>query len=175
VVWHSGDPVDSLAAVLERRCLEARMKGASNAPAIQGRGDANEEAAEPASSSHWTGLPLYGRVNAPLVDVERFLNGPVDYRRIADLLLPLTAIKWFEKMPSLRAWPYGDMPVTLSRAYATLKLLLLPRQLQRRLGSTPITIRPEPTLLPLLRAGRINEAYEVASRRLWISDLLSLK
>ena len=33
-VWTAGDPLDNMLAVLERRCLEGRMKGLSHGPRL---------------------------------------------------------------------------------------------------------------------------------------------
>jgi CRISPR-associated protein Csx17 len=72
----------------------------------------------------------------------------------------------------------------LPRDYALLKLLFLPQALtiRRELdgtvswrlardGEAGITIRPEPRILPMLRAGRIGEACRIAAQRLRVSGL----
>lgn len=148
VVWHGGDVFQAMAAVMERRCLEASME----------------------SLHH---LPLEGRIAAPLADIYAFLEGRVDYRRMADLLLPLTAINWREPLPHL-AWYGESVPPALSRAYAALKLLFLPWPFRRHAGVDETPIRPEPSILPLLRGGRISDAYQIAHRRLRASGLVPL-
>ncbi|HZA22874.1 MAG TPA: type I-U CRISPR-associated protein Csx17, partial [Dehalococcoidia bacterium] len=146
VVWHGGDVLQAMDAVLERRCLEAGMK----------------------SLGH---LPLEGRIAASLADVLAFLEGRLDYRRLSDLLLPLTAINWRQAIPQ---FPHPPAPPALSRAYATLKLLFLPWDFRRHVGADELPIRPEPSILHLLRARRTSEASLVAYRRLRASDLTAL-
>jgi CRISPR-associated protein Csx17 len=143
VVWRDGDPLQALDAVLERRCLDARMAGLSH-------------------------TPVYGQTRAPLVDIHAFLEDRLDYQRIVDLLLPLTALDWQD--PDHR-FTHPPVPPTFSRAYAILKLLFLPEDFTRHQGGEPVPIRPEPSLLPLLRAGQASRAYELAARRLQVSGL----
>jgi CRISPR-associated protein Csx17 len=146
VVWHGGDALQAMTSVLERRCLEASMKALDH-------------------------LPLEGRIAASLADVLAFLEGRLDYRRLADLLLPLTAINWRQAVPQ---FPHPPAPPALSRAYATLKLLFLPWDFRRHVGADELPIRPEPSILHLLRARRTSEASPVAYRRLRASDLTAL-
>ena len=54
-----------------------------------------------------------------------------------------------------------------------LKLLFLPGPL--RVSGSDIKLRGEPSIVPLLRAGRIGDACEVAARRLYISGLSPLR
>jgi CRISPR-associated protein Csx17 len=146
VVWHGGDPLQAMAAVLERRYLEARMESLTN-------------------------LPLEGRIVAPLADIDAFLQGRVDCPRIADVLLPLTTINWWDVSHELT---HPSMPPALSRAYATLKLLFLPWPFQRHAGAEQLPIRPEPSILPLLRGGRASDAHQLAHRRLRASGFTPL-
>ncbi len=146
VAWRGGDPVVSLAAVLERRCLEARMKSADS-------------------------LPLNGWIAAPLADIHAFLQGAVDCRRIADLSLPLTAIDWRQVE---QEFSHPPAPPALSRTYTALKLLFLPWAFRRHSGAEEAPIGPEPSILPLLRGGRARDAYRVAHRRLRSSGFTPL-
>lgn len=141
IVWHPGDVPQAMAAVLERRCLEAQMKSLGS-------------------------LPLGGKVSARLQDIRAFIEGRVDDRRIADLALPLAAINFSHGTDA------GQEDTTmLPLAYATLKLLFLPYPFRLNPKAAEIMVRPEPSILPLLRAGRIKDAYEIAARRLFASGL----
>ena len=161
VAWHEGDIPRSLAAVLERRCLEARMK-VGVPDAVIGDGP-----------DRLTNLPLPHRVSSPLADIHAFVEGRVNHDKIADLLLPLTAINW-QSQVNFGINARTPMPPTMPRLYATLKLLFLPSAFQRNEGAERIRIPPEPSILPLLRGGRPHDAYPVACRRLVASGLTPL-
>ena len=63
----------------------------------------------------------------------------------------------------------------MPRAYALLKLLFLPDgKLTLKAGGEPIEIKHEPTIIPLLRAGRADEAVQTAVRRLRAAGLVPL-
>jgi CRISPR-associated protein Csx17 len=150
-VWQGSDLLRDMAAVLERRCLEARMR------------DDDE-----------TALPLQGKLSAPLGNVLDFLEGRLDDRRISDLVLPLTAVRWHDV--SGEAWATEERrreELLLPLPYATLKLVFLPWKVRPYPGADT-GVRPEPSLLPLLRAGRASEAYIAACRRLYVSGLIPL-
>lgn len=149
VSWGSGRVADNLAAVLERRCLEGLRS--------------QRGATEP--------LPLGGWMPAEPVDVLRFLEGAVDDGALTDLLWGLSCLDWTSgsELPS-RAEIDDPVPSRLPRAYALFKLLFLSRPLETAAGEK-IPIRPEPTILRLLRARRIADAGEVAMRRLRASGL----
>ncbi len=150
VVWHSGDVLRALAAVLERRCLEATMKDLAR-------------------------LPLWGRVSASLADIQAFLEGRVDERRMADLVLTLSAINWPQRLDDpFGREPFGEPPPMLPQAYAALKLLFLPRPFKRHENAEEKPIRFEPAVLAQLRSGNAEGAYEVATRRLRVSGFPTL-
>ncbi|KYG07871.1 hypothetical protein BE21_26815, partial [Sorangium cellulosum] len=70
VVWAGRDLADDLAAVAQRRMIEAALHGARV-------------------------FPLRGRAYAPLDDVALFLDGAVDEARIAGLARALMAVEWW--------------------------------------------------------------------------------
>ena len=157
-VWNAlNDPLLNMAAVLERRCVDS------------GR---TEDVKHPA---------LGGKRFARLEDVVEFLHGRVDERRVGDLALALSITEMGGKPFVLR--PRREegrrRPTLVPPAYAAMKLTLLPRDLQvnGRLVSIeePARIASEAALIPLLRAGRIAEAYALASRRLKASTGLGVK
>ncbi len=147
-VWAAGGPLSNMLSVLQRRCMEGRMRGLGHPPLDSG-------------------------YSANLNDIVRFLNDEVDVQRIVDLALPLSFIGYrhrpesddMQRRQSFRA------PFDLSFAYAAMKLTLLPNKFRCSEFGEDKDIRMEPRMLAMLRAGRVNDAYEVASRRLVASGL----
>ena len=147
-VWMTGDLLSNMLAVLTRRCLDGRTKGLELPP-------------------------LDSRYSAQLKDIVTFLNGDVDYQRIADLAFPLSFIRYGQQQSASEFRP--DAPVDLPVAYAVMKLTLLPRcKFVCPEFQVDTQIRMEPSILALLRAGRVQEAYDRAYRRLWASGLRPL-
>ncbi len=147
-VWTAGDPLPNMLAVLTRRCLDGRMNGLNHPP-------------------------LDSRWSAQLNDIVAFLNGEVDYQRIADLALPLSFIRYGQRQS------YSELqqnaPPDLPAAYAAMKLTLLPRcKFVCPEFQADTEIRMEPSIPALLRAGRVQDAYDRACRRLWSSGLRPL-
>lgn len=147
VVWGAGMLSDNLAAVLHRRSIDARADGASH-PALSGK--------RPAS----------------LAAVDAFLRGLTDDARSEELLRGLSLINWHAERQAKHS---SAALSTLPRIYALLKLLFLPNGLLKlKEQNEPITIRHEPSIVPLLRGGRVDEALEIASRRLHSSGLVPM-
>jgi len=148
-VWTAGDPLRNMLAVLERRCLEVRMNGM-------------ESRHPPLSASYY----------AQLSDIVSFLSGHVDDQRMADLSLPLSFVRnWHRSTQSeLQQVPPFDLPV----AYAAMKLTLLPDEFKCLEFGPGVDIAMEPSMLAMLRAGRVGGAYQVACRRLRASGLRPL-
>lgn len=150
-VWGAGGLAENLAAVLHRRSVDARRAGLSH-PVTEGK-----------------------RV-ASLHAVERFLNRGTmstgfDDERAEALLRGLALIDWHNAAPRTAGADAKDAP-ELPRAYALLKLLFLAEgQFVREPGGEPVLIKHEPSVVPLLRAGHVPEALEVAARRLRASGL----
>lgn len=146
VVWSAAALEENLAAVLHRRSVEARMHSLSHPP-------------------------LKSDYFASLEAIDAFLTGRADDGRVEELLRALILIDW-SFVPAKDAW---GVPPSLPRAYALLKLLFLPEgKLQLKPGGEIITVKHEPTIVPLLRAGRVADALEVAGRRLTASGLAPL-
>ena len=150
-VWLGANLRDDMAAVLARRCLEARMVGL-----------------EP--------VPLRGRVNASLQDVLSFLDGRLDERHIEDLVLPLSMVRWSDisdyDPESEQKGVQADL--LLPVGYALLKLLFLPWRFKPGPQVEETMIGLEPEVLSLLNCGRGTEAYRIACRRLTASGLTPL-
>ena len=138
-VWTAGDPLSNMLSVLQRRCLEGRMQWISYPP-------------------------LDAAYSARLSDIVSFLNGEVDIQRVADLMLPLSFVRYCHRSESHDAQSFRA-PLELPAAYAAMKLTLLPGEFKCPEFGEDREIRMEPRMLAMLRAGRVNDAYQVAYRR----------
>lgn len=149
-IWSAAALEENLAAVLQRRSIDARSQSLSHPPL---------------SSIRFASLKA----------VDAFLKRETDDEKIEDLLRGLILIDWtdaelFESKSETRA-----VPPTLSRAYALLKFLFLPEgKFQPKPDAEIIIIKHEPSIIPLLRAGRIPDALDVAARRLRASGVMPL-
>lgn len=146
VVWSSTDLTTNLVAVLDRRLMD---------------GDRNNCAV----------LPLAFRRSVSIDAVSVFLAGRVNDARIEDLLWGLLLVDHGRPYPQQLSRPRADPP-PLPRAYALLKLLFLSSPLAAKAGE--VRVRPEPSLVPLLRAGRLGDACTLAMRRLRASGLMPM-
>ncbi|AMV26281.1 hypothetical protein VT84_17925 [Gemmata sp. SH-PL17] len=158
VVWGSGDLARNLGAVVARRLMDSEKNG------------------EP--------LPPFGSsFPAALSNVSAFLNRETDDEKLEELLWGLSLVERGEE----RELPTAGGPTGLPRAYALMKLTLLPGRLRwepalngdavLRLtcpsaDETPsgIAVKPEPAIAAKLRAGDVQGACEVAARRLRASS-----
>lgn len=164
VVWNAADLATNLANVLARRMMDGARAGCEH-------------------------LPLASRYTAPLGAIAAFIEGVLDDQRIEQLIWGLMLIDQSRDHKGAVHQQTGDTFATslLPRAYAPLKLLFLPRPLvpERSGGRVKwrlarladgrmeagLIIRPEPRILPLLRAGRLGEACRIAAQRLRVSGL----
>jgi CRISPR-associated protein Csx17 len=136
VVWRRRGALAELAAVLERRLVDAQREGVLP--------------------------PLDGRVRAHPSEVAALIDGEVDLERLARLVEALALVDWRQSVPPLPARPRSSS--ITPDAYAVLKLAVLGRPL--RLGSQEVKIKPDLTILALLRAGRVWEGTVRAAGRL---------
>jgi CRISPR-associated protein Csx17 len=163
--WSERSLAGNLGAVLSRRLMEAERAG--------------EEA-----------VPLLSALPATLADISCFLSGSVDDARIEELLWGLVLVDQPSARAERTAAPDSEFAPPLSRAYALLKLSLLPGRLAwvpsgtrvvlrhvRSLESgiaNSVRVRPEPSMLARLRAGDTAGACEVAIRRLRAAGYVAL-
>jgi CRISPR-associated protein Csx17 len=149
-VWSNAGLDENLASVLQRRSIDARSQSLSHPPV---------------SSSRF----------ASLASVNAFLNRETDDEKLEDLLRGLVLIDWSQdKMPESKI-EKRNIPPTLSRAYALLKLLFLPEgEFQSKPDAEIIVIKHAPSIIPLLRAGRVPDALDTAVRRLRASGVMPL-
>ena len=156
-VWTAGDPLSNMLTVLERRCLEGQMTGM--------RDEHN--------------LPLNAAYSARLKDVVAFLGGHIDVQRVTDLALPLSFVRYRHRLDGKDSQGQDSFtaPFDLPAAYAVMKLTLLPGKFvchEFGVAGEGIDIAMEPSMLAMLRAGRVKDAYRVAHRRLKASGLQPL-
>jgi CRISPR-associated protein Csx17 len=146
VVWSAADLPRNLAAVLERRLMEAERL---NVPS----------------------LPLTPRRFARPADVAAFLAGTLDEARLEDLLWGAMLINWSKAGYSPSKVSQEDLQL-LPRQFALLKLLFLPEPGLPTAQGKPLW--PEASILAALRAGEVNRACELAARRLRASGYTPL-
>jgi CRISPR-associated protein Csx17 len=149
-VWSNAGLEENLASVLQRRSIDARSQNLSHPPV---------------SSSRF----------APLASVNAFLNRETNDEKLEDLLSGLVLIDWSQDKTLESKIEKRNIPPTLSRAYALLKLLFLPKgEFQPDPNAETVIIKHEPSIIPLLRAGRIPDAIDSAARRLRASGVVPL-
>jgi CRISPR-associated protein Csx17 len=149
-VWSLKPLEENLATILHRRSIDARSQSISHPP-------------------------ITGSRFASLKAVDAFLKRETDDARIEDLLGGLILINWANAEPFESKSETRVVPPTLSRAYVLLKLLFLPAgRFQPKPDAEPIIIKHEPSIIPLLRAGRIPDALDLAARRLMASGVMPL-
>lgn len=158
VVWCAGGLVENMNRVLARRILDGVKAGAPR-------------------------VGLEYRHGVRLTTIARFIAGEVDDRRIEELLWALAMVNVNAAPGFERSKRDQDAP-PLPRPFALLKPLFLPWSLgfsrernrwqyDRQGQVSPIKL--EPRLLPLLRAGRTREAFEIACDRLMVSGIPPLR
>ena len=147
-VWAAGDAYSNMLAVLERRCLEGRMAG----------------------TREGTNLPLDGAYSAPLSDLVSLIDGSIDAQRLSDIAMPLSFVSYWPRQEGEDSQPQKPLNILfdLPSAYAVMKLTLLPGKFRcPEFGvDEGIDIAMEPSMLSMLRAGRMEDAYRIACRRL---------
>jgi CRISPR-associated protein Csx17 len=135
----------------------------------------------------WSGSTVQGRLAEVLtrrmMDAER-LNAPANpvAARLEDLLFGMTWIRWDAAPASVaayreasRRWAAPLRDSVMPRPYVLLKHLFLPEGTRLPGQAKMISIRAEPSVIPLLRANRISQACAVAQRRLFASGLNVLR
>ena len=167
VVWNAADLAANLAAVLARRVMDGHRNGCEHLPLA----------------------PTHDALAASREAIAAFFRGELDDRRIEDLLwgLMLVDTGWHGSPRLDTRAALHEQAAHLSPIYCLLKLLFLPRDLvvtQSRAGTLwnlarhgergTHRIRPEPSVLSLLRSGRAGEAAANAMRRLRASGLTPL-
>ncbi len=144
LAWLGRDLVERLGSVLARRMLHARGE------------DDGRNGLDPLSASR----PL--RVE----DALALLWGDIDEGLLEELIFGLG---WVELASGVRLPPLGTPShphgLLVPPSYAVLALLFAGGNVRE------VHLRPEPSLLPLLRSGRVRDAMRAALRRLRVSGL----
>lgn len=147
VAWHGNSLTSRLTSVLSRRMMDAQRTGAER-------------------------NPLWGSIALSPEDVSALIDGTVDESLVEDLLFGFTWIRWSdtETLSTVRrdltrsGWGRPIIRKLVPRSFALLKLLFLPGGI--RVNGERVTIRPEPSIVPLLKGGHIQDACRIAARRL---------
>jgi CRISPR-associated protein Csx17 len=126
--------------------------------------------------------PVAARIALHPLDAVSLISGKLDGGRLEDLLFGMTWIRWDVAPASLaayreasRRWAVPLRDSVMPRPYVLLKHLFLPEAMRLPGQTKMITIRAEPSVIPLLRANRISQACAVAQRRLFASGLNVLR
>lgn len=147
-----------LAAVLERRLLLAQR----HVPSAVGQGEGEERRSGP---------PIKGHVEATAADVQSFVAGRTQDERLLDLLFAIATFRWPAKLqPPDGKREETPLPKDLNRAYALMKLTFAPDGVPTGNGDVA-RIHPDPAVLNLLRAGRLQDAVMLCARRLFAAGL----
>lgn len=147
-VWAEAPATRNLAAVFQRRLLDASLQGQPNAALTASR-------------------------SAPLSDVAALLGGSVDVERMASLFLGLAMVRRSSAehrgpSPGLEARQLAAA-AHLPRTYALARLCCLPFALTR--GALMLEVSVEPQVPVALAAGRGEDAARAAAARLRASGL----
>lgn len=139
--WFGSTLPARLASVLSRRLLDV------NAPGKEAAGGRN---------------PTWGARQVGIEDIAVFLEpGLIDEVALEELLFGFT---WVKQGPGPKPRIGGPAAPPAPREYALLKLLCLPDGVP--VGTERVTLKTPPELVPLLIAGRVDDAVRVASAAL---------
>jgi CRISPR-associated protein Csx17 len=139
------DLADRLASVLQRRLLDVRSTSQDGV----GR----------------SGAPTRGSRTVRLDEIGAFLvPGLVDDHAVEELLFAFTWLAPRADPSPAPARPVVGATPPLPRSYSLLKLLFLPDGLT--VGGERVDVLPDASIVPLLHAGRVADAVEIARRQL---------
>lgn len=153
--WEGNSIYARLSSVLTRRMMDAERLGVNH-------------------------NPLWGAIRLSAEDVNAFIEGHVDESLVENLIFGFSWIDWnkkndldelnktlFEKAKNRKDTENSGV---ISRPYALLKLLFMPDGIKK--ADVRVIIKPESSIIPLLRAGRIKDACTIANRRLRTKDFI---
>jgi CRISPR-associated protein Csx17 len=144
--WTGVDMCERMSATVSKRIMDAQRLGCAHPP-------------------------FFGSLPISAEDVSAFIDGDVNEGLLEDLLFGFSWVKWHRAMESgciertRHRWGIPVTPRPIHRAWASMKPLFM-HSLRNREGSA-VEIVSEPRVVPLLQAGRIGAAREVARRRLY--------
>ncbi len=108
-------------------------------------------------------IPLKSKVSAPVNDVLLFLNGQLDYEKISNLLLPLSMINYDNHLDYENYREIWEIPELIPETYISIKSNFPP------VSFDPNITKFEPSIVGLLKSGKINLAHKISQRRLYIT------
>lgn len=116
-----------------------------------------------AAAEGWTNRHLAGRIPLHAADIAAFIEGTLNDSHVEHLLYAFALLDW-KRDTEIERWsgPVAHRPIP--RAWALLKHVFPSGPLS--LDGEEVEIRPEPRIVPLLAAGRVRDASEIARRRL---------
>lgn len=121
--------------------------------------------------------PLFARLTLAPGDIASFLAAETDDVRIEELVFGLSLVDFRRDAGGTvgralqPAWSGALRPSAVPSQFALLKLLFWPEPVRVSVATQGVSVSPEPSVLPLLLAGRVDEACRVARRRLYASQL----
>ncbi len=125
--------------------------------------------------------PLYGSLRLVPEDVAGFASGELDEVLLENLLFGFMWIQWKDRSTTKtvcqdlgKRWSMPVRKERISRSWALLKLLHLSTPLKLK-SDAEVQLRSEPSIIPLLLAGRIGEACRIAQRRLQVAGIAPVK
>lgn len=153
--WEGNSIYSRMSSVLVRRMMDADRLGAKS-------------------------NPLWGAIRISKEDISAFIEGQIDESLLENLIFGFSWINWSKKdeVDELKKSLFNEdggwrIPVKkgiISRPYALLKFLFLPNGIKK--GNIEIVLKPEFSVIPLLRANRITDACKIAERRLKTKDII---
>ncbi|MCX6680784.1 MAG: type I-U CRISPR-associated protein Csx17 [Methanothrix sp.] len=146
--WQGSSLAMKMAAVLEKRMMDAQRLNCESNPL-----DAD--------------IPLMAE------DIAAFIERDIDEKQVEDLLFGLTWVRWNDRQGVqdarerlMNRWAHPIAKEIIPRSWSLLKLLFVPGPVKLP-ANDEVKVRPEPSILPLLLAGRAGDACAVAQRRLY--------
>ena len=141
-VWRNSGIIENMIKILERRCLEGQMYDSK--------------------------IQLNSIIFSPVKDVVEFIEGRVDYQKISNLLLSLSMIDHKGKQyPYCNQRDLWTLPNFIPESYIALKSNFPPKGFNNK--DVVKNSLFEPTIIGLLKAGKIDSAADIGRRRLRIT------
>ncbi|MFL6227343.1 MAG: type I-U CRISPR-associated protein Csx17 [Pyrinomonadaceae bacterium] len=121
--------------------------------------------------------PLWGAVSLRAADIASLIEADINETVVEELLFGFSLIRWdeadaMEEVGSVlkERWAQPVVARPVLRSWALLKHLFLPHSFRRAQGER-VTVKPELSAIPLLRANRVSDACKIAARRLFVAGL----
>jgi CRISPR-associated protein Csx17 len=120
--------------------------------------------------------PLWSAVSLRAADIASLIEADINETVVEELLFGFSLVRWdeaaMEEVGSVlkERWAQPVVARPVLRSWALLKHLFLPYSFRRAQGEK-VTVKPEPSVIPLLRANRVSDACKIAARRLFVAGL----